>query len=192
MSIFEAGIDDHLQEQMIEAIYAIDAHEDMKGIHLGTITSRNESHDSSFVSNRIDMLIKELADKGDAWSKIFLAGYATNELTANPSIKFGDRDKRYFDLHGISAGKYLTGLVYNMLPIESSEYGTSKVSLDFKISKGHVLRLKGKGDFDLAYLYKQDLDPEVDDMSPNNSDDFEGSEINYSMKFSASLFAIKP
>ena len=178
MTNLETSINDGFDGQLVELLYSIDAREDVKNLHVGIVHSSNDSHDTSGVEHRTARLMEETAPSDVSWSRLFLGGEVEGVYGTN--IRFSEADRRHFELNGISAGGFLSKLVYDKLPIEWSTEGESKVRLTFAVDNDYILNLTGEGSFDTAYMY----DHEAADM---DEDEPSGSEIIYEMSFTADL-----
>ena len=180
MPDLETLVNDNFDNQLIELLYSIDLHEDVKDIQIGIVHSGSEGHDTSGVEHRIARLMEEVAPSDVTWPQLFLGG-ASNEIYGDPAISFSEADKRHFELNGISAGRFLTKLVYDKLPIEWSTEGESRARLSFVVGNDYVLNLVGEGRFDTAYTYDHE-GAHMDEDEPSDS------EIIYEMTFTAELF----
>lgn len=183
MSTKENPIDEYFEGQLIEVLYSMDHKEDIRNISIGDVHSQSHEGDAIVIENRVDKLLKELGAKGIHWSRILIGGATKNDL-GNPNFVFREADKRHFELNGITAGKFLTELIYEKLPIEWDEEGEARASLSMWLPEEYVLNLKGEGTFHTAYIY----DNESADIDDEPSD----SEIVYTMSFKADMFTVRP
>jgi hypothetical protein len=175
----DPGLGDSFDNTIIEILFSMDHQEDVHSIYLGTIKSQDEAHDPKAVEQRIDRLITEIGAPGVNWSRLYLGGTADEP---NPrQITFNEQDLRHFELNGITAGRFLTTLVYNKLPIEWSTEGESAVKMSLAVGTDYALNLTGTGFFETAYIY----DHEGADLDEDEPVD---SELIYGMEFKADLF----
>lgn len=179
MTDFETLINDNFDSQLVEILYSIDCQEDIKGVYLGIVRNDGDGHDTSGVEHRVSRLLEEVGPGDVNWTQLFIGG-VSNGGYFNPAIRFNEADKRHFELHGISAGRFLTKLVYDKLPIEMNTEGESSVKLSFAIGDEYILDLIGEGRFDTSYTYDHE-NADLEDDEPT------GSEIIYEMSFTADL-----
>ncbi|MES2875955.1 MAG: hypothetical protein V4678_00630 [Patescibacteria group bacterium] len=181
-SVETSAIEGAFDSRIIEILFAMDHYEDVKGIYIGAVKSKSEEHDSSIVDQRINRFMDELGEKGPSWSRQYLGGKARGFSGESP-IEFSEADMRNFELNGLTAGRFITRTVYDMLPIEWSTEGDSRVVLDFVITPEYVVRLTGNGTYDTAYLYDHE-GADLDDDEPTDS------EVLYEMEFTADLYHV--
>lgn len=179
MSNLETLINDNFDSEIVEVLYSIDFREDINGLQIGNVHSSSAGHDTSGIEHRITRLLEEVAPSEIGWPQLFLGGTSSENYGKN-NIRFSEADKRHFELHGISAGRFLAKLVYDKLPIEWSTEGESMARLSFAVNNDYVLNLVGEGRFDTAYTY----DHENADMDEDEPSD---SEVIYEMSFTADL-----
>ncbi len=180
MTNFETAINDDFDSRLIEILYSVDHCEDIKGIHMGVVHNGSHEHDTGGIEHRVARLIEEVGPQGIKWPQLLLGGGAVGGLT-DRRMQFDEQDKRYFELHGIPLGKYLSQLVFDTLPIEWSTEGDATVKVSLAMDNDYVLDLIGRGNFDTAYTYDHEgADMDIDDPSD--------SEIIYEMIFTADMF----